>query len=440
MKGKYKSKLKKCSMHDAEQQQSSEAENSGHARKTLVRLVAALLAMTLSAGLIITAIRGIKLTAFKTFDVERIVTFEDGDATCSSCVGCFMPSGVCQDVVTYPKANATACGNNGGHWCHAAPEMTTAKVPILTTSSKAPAAPSPPTSAPTGNNTINALEEMLERLRQQDDRLNARIANVERQLAHLHEGYTSKDDEDKEKLVIKFDWNVGSGVFAVLVACCCCTCQLVCVLISCCGDHNIVDEVSTWCSCVGLIYKPLNQEDDIKGVVLREMRLMLLYPLLALMLSPWITCTDGAPTWAYFVFLPLVLRGKIVEFQILDTLGKKMAVLPLGFVLGVLDIADYLTDGIFPIQVYKCEPRATYYFAQSFQVSRLPFAAPFIATVHFWGMAVILLTSAILFQQACAFTDFGVRYKEELLSKAADAAGFGVAGLAPELLPRCGVR
>ena len=59
-----------------------------------------------------------------------------------------------------------------------------------------------------------------------------------------------------------------------------------------------------------------------------EMRLMWLLPLLSLVAAPWTTCAGGSPTWVYLLYVPVLLRAKYIEYQLLqqlEALSVKMA-------------------------------------------------------------------------------------------------------------------
>merc|ERR1712187_739990 len=100
------------------------------------------------------------------------------------------------------------------------------------------------------------------------------------------------------------------------------------------------------------------------------------------------------------IYVPLIARAKWVEWWILTKLGKASlgTLMSASFVLGATDTADWITDGIFPVQAFKCEPFATEAFAYTFSQSKMPFLAPIVSKLTFTGAAYFILLLAALSQ------------------------------------------
>ena len=73
--------------------------------------------------------------------------------------------------------------------------------------------------------------------------------------------------------------------------------------------------------------------------------------------------------------------------------------------MGILEHADWLTDGALPVQAAMCEPEATELWAASFRQSWGWPWAPVVETLRLWGVLVLALTAAGLTQQAFASGD-----------------------------------
>ena len=128
---------------------------------------------------------------------------------------------------------------------------------------------------------------------------------------------------------------------------------------------------------------------------------ILLYPLIPLLASPATTCEAGMPAWAYIIYAPLLFLTKMHELYMIYEKGygskKGMAAVwwaltSLAFWLGMLEHADWFTDGGFPVQAYKCGHQATNAFGAAFQESWMYGFAPTLVMLNFWGVATLLLT------------------------------------------------
>ncbi|OLQ03337.1 hypothetical protein AK812_SmicGene13681 [Symbiodinium microadriaticum] len=119
-----------------------------------------------------------------------------------------------------------------------------------------------------------------------------------------------------------------------------------------------------------------------------EMRLMWLLPLLPLVAAPWTTCAGGSPTWVYLLYLPVLLRAKYIEYQLLqqlevcDEMQQDLETacnqllsckvpwslkLILEFCIGAFEHFDWFTDGAMPVQAAVCDPKATDVWATTFE-------------------------------------------------------------------------
>eukprot|EP00438_Fugacium_kawagutii_P026084 Skav226875 [mRNA] locus=scaffold1187:215085:216155:+ [translate_table: standard] len=110
---------------------------------------------------------------------------------------------------------------------------------------------------------------------------------------------TIPHDEDRQV----YAWNIGAVIVAALA---------VLLPMCCCG----------FCAWARPTYGPLLPEDSdserfLHTVLCDEVRLMLACPALAMMSGPWTTCAGGAPTWVYILYLPILLRSKWVEYQLM---------------------------------------------------------------------------------------------------------------------------
>lgn len=168
-------------------------------------------------------------------------------------------------------------------------------------------------------------------------------------------------------------------------------------------------------------YRP--DHEKIGHILRQEMRLMLLYPLIPLLLIRQTSCEKGMPFWGYLLYIPLLCRAKWVEIKIMRALNEDLCgifSMP-GFWLGCLEHADWFTDGALPVQAYLCGPTVTEHFAESFEVSAAWPLAPIIRTLHFWGLLTLVLSFAALTQQLLGAVDSG----EDRHDLAADVPGFG---------------
>ena len=141
--------------------------------------------------------------------------------------------------------------------------------------------------------------------------------------------------------------------------------------------------------------------DQIGRQVRMEARLMLLVALLPLVSAPWTTCISGPPTWLYILYLPFLLRSKIVEYQIIRKFGIDWGpALLFEYGMGVFEHLDWFTDGAFPAQAYMCEPDITAAWAAAFDHSWGWVWAPIIRMLHFCGVVVLVLILSMAAQQS----------------------------------------
>lgn len=228
-------------------------------------------------------------------------------------------------------------------------------------------------------------------------------------------------------------WPWQTWSVAVLVALICGGGQLCCCLHCIRAGFQRGDFQAT---SLGQFYAPLKQDElalhafkpdheKIGHILRREMRFMLLFPIIPLLAIHWTSCRKGMPWWGYLLYLPLLLRAKWIEAQILLALNEdlKSIFLSPGFWLGMLEHADWFTDGALPVQAYLCdlEIPVTEHFAFSFEMSWAWPLAPIVRTLHFWGLLSLVLSFSALAQQLLGAVDSG----EKRLDLAADVPGFG---------------
>lgn len=202
---------------------------------------------------------------------------------------------------------------------------------------------------------------------------------------------------------------------------CCGGGLLVClVFCTCASDVSLWQERDFCCWPTG--YEQV--KDDIGRLLRREARLVLLYPLIPLLGAAQTTCKSGAPTWVYAIFMPVLLRAKYMEWRILQAVASPTlwTICSAAFVLGALDTADWMTDGIFPVQALACGADATDRFAEAFDQSWAKPLAPLVRTIGFGGLSYLVLAVAALAQQAVMTTNWAW---DQACSLAADVAGFG---------------
>ena len=141
--------------------------------------------------------------------------------------------------------------------------------------------------------------------------------------------------------------------------------------------------------------------DQLGRQVRTEARLMLLVALLPLGSAPWTSCLGGSPTWLYVLYLPFLLRSKVVEYQIIKKFGIEWRpALLFEYGMGVLEHLDWFTDGAFPVQAYMCEPGITAAWAAAFDQSWGWVWAPIIRVLHFCGVVVLVLILSAVAQQS----------------------------------------
>lgn len=211
-------------------------------------------------------------------------------------------------------------------------------------------------------------------------------------------------------------WHRLSQAAAVLLAVCCSSCWVFCAAISLSGRTGVVSDAGLSRN-THFLYDPLDESVGDVGKKLRgEARLMLLLPFIALLGLPGTTCDDGPPIFLYCIYLPFLVRCKVLEYRWLVKFGDWQLSAAVPFFFGALEHMDFFTDGLFPLQAYKCDPQVTEHFAIAFQQSVASILAPVIGYVHFWGLALLTLVAAVLSQQAA------VSWSEDLVV-AADISG-----------------
>lgn len=197
------------------------------------------------------------------------------------------------------------------------------------------------------------------------------------------------------------------------------------------GEGSLMKELDFCCTIPSYLksYKPIvdepGGEEYIKKVMRRELRLASFSPLIPLLGVPFATCEDGPPIWVYLLFLPLLLRTKWMEWQVLQRMGKASlsTMLTFSFSLGVLDTLNWFTDIAFPAQAYVCDPKASEHFAASLHNSLLMWpVAPLLLAVRVWGLVILLLLGGALAQQTVASK---CSHSRKDLSLVADLVGFG---------------
>ncbi|CAK9115960.1 unnamed protein product [Durusdinium trenchii] len=130
------------------------------------------------------------------------------------------------------------------------------------------------------------------------------------------------------------------------------------------------------------------QQEHLRELIRQRMkwegRQMVVLPLVPLIAAPWTTCTGGIPTWAYALYVPFLLKGKILEAMLMRRLkftgftesltlfwpcpSKAFSDVFLGFWLwGPLEHLDIFTDGAMPWQAAACDPEATNHFVAAFE-------------------------------------------------------------------------
>lgn len=101
------------------------------------------------------------------------------------------------------------------------------------------------------------------------------------------------------------------------------------------------------------------------------------------------------------MYLPFLLRSKIVEYQIIRKFGIDWGpALLFEYGMGVLKHLDWFTDGAFPVQAYMCEPDITAAWAAALDHSWGWVWAPIIRMLHFCGVVVLVLILSMAAQQS----------------------------------------
>lgn len=149
---------------------------------------------------------------------------------------------------------------------------------------------------------------------------NTFLKTIAGEMAHV---YTELTNSTSANMTISdgehpqiYAWNMGAVVVAAL---------LVLLPVGCCG-------LCAWAHCDQQTFQILKQSagygslllgkvsgdaDPFIQVLRPEALLMLACPALALMAAPWTTCAEGCPTWIYVLYLPILLRSKWVEYQVM---------------------------------------------------------------------------------------------------------------------------
>eukprot|EP00929_Paragymnodinium_shiwhaense_P030354 TRINITY_DN17227_c0_g1_i2.p1 TRINITY_DN17227_c0_g1~~TRINITY_DN17227_c0_g1_i2.p1 ORF type:complete len:421 (+),score=31.18 TRINITY_DN17227_c0_g1_i2:152-1414(+) len=205
-------------------------------------------------------------------------------------------------------------------------------------------------------------------------------------------------EDDNLEVLEPIPWSIGAYVAAAVIFCSCCLCQTPCTF--------------AWLMNIFLVWKGESKSpelpDKVMRIVVREAWLMSVLPLLSLLGAPFTTCEEGVPTWLYAIYLVILFRAKLLELSLLRSLNPTSTtagflyenICSAAFLLSALDHMDSFTDGIFPIQAAACDVHLTDQFARSFAHSNMPFLAPLIVMLRFWGVAALVLSAATLTQQA----------------------------------------
>lgn len=218
----------------------------------------------------------------------------------------------------------------------------------------------------------------------------------------------------------------GSGgasgaLVLVLLICLCAACQCICCSFICgthcfsshmtgAGNYGVWSEFEaskmSWaalcgCSARSVAADSVGKEGadaELAMLLRREARYMLLLLLIPLACAGWTTCEGGMPTAAYVLYAVFLLRSKAMEICILLNI-KAEAIAYVFMLLGMFDHFDWFTDGAYPVQAYMCDADLTDKFADAFLESNVPFMAPAVRALRFWGLAALLLLAAGLTQQ-----------------------------------------
>jgi len=270
---------------------------------------------------------------------------------------------------------------------------------------------------------VDHLRDEIESRTHQIGRLRHEIESREGNVDQLLERINDLDNSTKRMRAgqpagaSSSEWLWQTWVWAMLLGllvlvCLCCSCFFSCVA----DDRTAYSEVSA------------PRGADTPALIRfcrREMRLMLLYPLIPITLAPWTTCRGGMPTWGYALYLPFLVRTKWNEHGILTggfCMRTSEIVLSIPFVLSSLDHLDWYTDGAFPVQAWMCDAQVTEPFAQTFRVTSFWWpVAPLVSAMHFYGISYVVLAIAAFAQQAAAMQFQG----KSAIASSAEVAGMG---------------
>mmetsp|Transcript_62457 Transcript_62457/g.140820 ORF Transcript_62457/g.140820 Transcript_62457/m.140820 type:complete len:503 (+) Transcript_62457:57-1565(+) len=292
------------------------------------------------------------------------------------------------------------------------------------------------------------LAETPEAVRQERDMLRSRVKQLEAQVNRSSRAsqlagteaanfavasQAESDSEIMDTVDVKEIYQENTGIVrvatAVFISLCVLSQLSCCVYCSCVSTRSLLKDVGGCIQRGDFLYSQLPEsrmdEMEVVGAMLqREMRLKVFTPfLLPLLTFPWTDCHHGSPLWGYMAFLPLIARSKYIEVGILQKVSKKgwRAMLSISFVLGLVDHLDWFTDGLFPIQAFRCDMYATPYFLESLSQSLLWPLEYVVSIIRFWGVAALTLSTSVLALQAFGTMGEGIAG----LASAADVACFG---------------
>eukprot|EP00419_Tripos_fusus_P077404 CAMPEP_0172889720 /NCGR_PEP_ID=MMETSP1075-20121228/139554_1 /TAXON_ID=2916 /ORGANISM="Ceratium fusus, Strain PA161109" /LENGTH=568 /DNA_ID=CAMNT_0013743845 /DNA_START=58 /DNA_END=1761 /DNA_ORIENTATION=- len=240
----------------------------------------------------------------------------------------------------------------------------------------------------------------------------------------------------------KFAFGLGSIIAFTLI--CCCLLAYGCAAgYLCCCQGEPGSECSSLCAgslgdgCCSLLGYSGTEEEDIAHLVTREARIMLVLPCIPIAFRPWATCHGGVPFGAYLVYLPFLVRARIIEIRLILALRKQYldvdelkellssgepderdepdikekylrterkcgfaVTLAFSIVFGTMEHLDWFTDGVFPVQAHACDATVTPLYAGTFLgTCAWPFAS-IVMWLRFWGIAVIVFCIGAIAQQA----------------------------------------
>eukprot|EP00440_Ansanella_granifera_P034033 gb/GFBE01036918.1/.p1 GENE.gb/GFBE01036918.1/~~gb/GFBE01036918.1/.p1 ORF type:complete len:483 (+),score=77.34 gb/GFBE01036918.1/:1-1449(+) len=276
---------------------------------------------------------------------------------------------------------------------------------------------------------VQALEMDIASLKKQNAEQDALIADLEAEEKD-HSRNATRAAGTHHRRDIPWTWQAWlvAGVFVIFGP----GCQVLLLGLCACGkfamkgtETDLVDDLEE----VPLFWGAEQQATDtnVPKLLYRELRLMMLLPLLPLLAQASTTCEKGMPNWVYLIYLPILLRSKWLEWRILkslDVIPSSTWTILYHTGLGALEHMDFFTDGAFPLQAYMCDDVATEPFAASLQQSWAWPAAPLVLAIRFWGVTLSTLAGAVLSQQVLVSLFSGGGFEGPAL--AADMLGYAL--------------